>query len=208
MHRFQENDFENVTRAVEEAETKTAAEIVVAVRPLSGRYRDVDYLFGGLVAVAGLVFIVFNPWTVHPPPLLPVEMVVLFAIGALASSLCGTLRRVLTTVNRRQAQLREAAAALFVDESVANTRARTGLLVYLSLLERQVEVIADVGITNHVQPEAWSRCLFELKKIGPADDTARALVDGIRHLGDVLSQDLPAGEDNPDELPNRPRTKS
>jgi len=208
MRRFQENDFDNVTRAVEVAEAKTAAEIVVAVHPQSGRYRDVDFLFGGLAALAGLVFIVFNPWTVHPPPLLPVEMVVLFAIGALGCSGCPPLRRLLTTRNRRQRQLREAAATMFVEEGVANTRARTGVLVYLSLFEQQVEVLADVGITNHVPPEAWSRCLFALKKIGTAPDAARALVDGIRQLGDVLSEDLPAGEDNPDELPNRPRTKS
>ncbi|HUT94578.1 MAG TPA: hypothetical protein VMY37_34300 [Thermoguttaceae bacterium] len=207
MHRFQKNDFDNVTRAVEQAETQTAAEIVVAVHPQSGRYRDTDYLFGGLVALAGLVFIVFNPWTWHPAHMLPVEMVVLFAIGTLGCSVCPPLRRRLTTGKRRQAQLREAAAARFVEEGVANTRARTGVLVYVSLLERQVEVIADVGITNHVLPEAWSRCLFELKKIGSADDTAQALLDGIRRLGDVLSQDLPAGEDNPDELPNRPRTR-
>ena len=207
MNRFNQGYFDSVTSAVEQAETNTAAEVVVAVHPQSGRYGDADYLFGGLVALAGLVFIVFNPWTWHPAFLLPVEMVVLFAIGALGSSVSPPLRRLLTTKKRRQKQLREAAATLFVEEGVANTRARTGVLVYLSLLEQQVEVIADVGITGGVKPDVWSNCLFELKKIGSADDTAQALLDGIRQLGDVLSQYLPAGEDNPDEIPNRPRTK-
>jgi putative membrane protein len=207
MQRFNQGYFESLTRAVEQAETKTAAEVVVAVRPQSGRYADVDYLFGGLVALVGLLFIVFNPWTWHPANLLPVEMAVLFAIGTLGCSVSPPLRRLLTTGKRRQSQLREAAAALFVEEGVANTRARTGVLVYVSLLERQVEVIPDVGITGHVQPDVWSHCLFELKKIGSAPDAAQALLDGIRRLGDVLSQDLPAGEDNPDELPNRPRTQ-
>jgi len=207
MNRFNQGYFDSLTHAVEQAETNSAAELVVAVHPQSGRYGDADYLAGGLVALAALVFIVFNPWTWHPAYLLPVEMIVLFAIGALGCSVAPPLRRLLTTKKRRQRQLREAAATLFVEEGVANTRARTGVLVYLSLFERQVEVIADVGITGGVKPDVWSKCLFELRKIGSADDTAQALLDGIRKLGDVLSQYLPAGEDNPDELPNRPRTK-
>ncbi len=207
MQRFSQGYFDSVTRAVEEAETNTSAEVVVAIRPQSGRYADADYLFGGLVALAGLLFIVFNPWTWHPAHLLPVEMVVLFVIGTLGCSACPPLRRRLTTGKRRHRQLHEAAATLFVEEGVANTRARTGVLVYLSLLERQVEVIADVGITRGVKPDVWSRCLFELRKIGSAADVAQSLLDGIRRLGSVLSEDLPAGDDNPDELPNRPRTK-
>jgi putative membrane protein len=208
MTRFNPTYFDRVTRAVEEAEGNTSAEVVVAIHPQSGQYRDVDYLFGGLVALAGLLFIVFNPWTLHPAYLLPVELGVLFAIGSLGCSVCPPLRRLLTTRKRREAQSRAQAATLFVEEGVANTRARTGVLVYLSLLERQVEVIADVGITNGVQPEAWSACRFELKEIARAPDVGQALLDGIARLGTVLSAPLPPGEDNPDEIPNRPRTKS
>lgn len=207
MNRFSRDDFDCVTRAVEEAETKTAAEVVVAIHPQSGTYRDVDYLFGVLLALAGLAFIVFNPWTWHPAQLLPLEMAALFVIGALGCSMCPPLRRKLSTGKRRESQVRGMAATLFVEEGVANTRARTGVLLYLSRLEQQVEVIADVGVINSVEPQAWSRCLFDLKKIGSADDTAEALLDGIRRLGDLLSESLPAGEDNPDEIPNRPRTR-
>ena len=207
MNRFTPDDFDRVTRAVEETETGTSAEIVVAIHPHSGTYRDADYLFGALAALAGLVFIVFNRWTLHPAQLLPLEMAALFVTGALGCSMCPFLRRKLSTGKRREAQVRGMAAALFVEEGVANTRARTGVLLHLSRLEQQVEVIADVGVINTVEPQAWSRCLFELKKIGAASNTAEALLDGIRRLGDLLSEHLPAGEDNPDEIPNRPRTR-
>lgn len=207
MSGFGQDYFDRVTEAVEEAETKTAAEVVVAIHPQSGSYRDVDYLFGAVAALVGLVFIVFNRWTTHPPEFLPLEMAALFVIGVLGCSVCPPLRRVLTTGKRRLRQTEASAQALFCEEGVANTRARTGVLVYLSLLEREVAVMADVGITDGVEPEAWSRTLFELKKIGSADDSAAALLDGIRLLGDVLGEHLPAGEDNPDEIPNRPRTK-
>ncbi|NQT14338.1 MAG: hypothetical protein HQ582_16405 [Planctomycetes bacterium] len=207
MSGFGQDYFDCVTEAVEEAETKTAAEVVVAIHPQSGSYRDVDYLFGAVAALVGLLFIVFNPWTTHPPGLLPLEMVALFAIGVLGCLVCPALRRCLTTGKRRSQQTEATAQTLFCEEGVANTRARTGVLIYLSLLEREVAVMADVGITDGVEPEAWSRTLFELKKIGSANDSSAALLDGIRRLGDVLGEHLPAGEDNPDEIPNRPRTK-
>jgi putative membrane protein len=207
MNGFCQDYFDRVTEAVEEAETKTSAEVVVAIHPQSGSYRDVDYLCGLLLALIGLLFIVFNPWTLHPPQFLPLEMAVLFVIGMLGCSVCPPLRRLLSTRKRRESQLQTTAATLFVEEGVANTRARTGVLIYLSRLEQQVEVIADVGIADGIEPDAWSQCLFELKKIDSAGDTAEALLDGIRRLGDVLSEHLPAGEDNPDEIPNRPRTK-
>jgi uncharacterized membrane protein len=106
MQRFSQGYFDSVTRAVEQAEAKTSAEVVVAIHPQSGRYRDVDYLFGGLLALAGLVFIVFNPWTLHPAYMLPVELSALFVIGTLGCSVCSPLRRPLTTARRRESQLR------------------------------------------------------------------------------------------------------
>ena len=207
MSGFDQDYFDRVTEAVQEAETKTAAEVVVAVHPQTGSSRHVDSRFGPVAALTGLVFIVFNPWTVHPPALLPLEMAALFGIGTLGCSVCPPLRRLLTSGKRRGRQTEATAQALFCEEGVANTRARTGVLIYLSLLERELAVMADVGIVDGCEPEAWSRTVFELRKIGPADDSAAALIEGVRRLGDVLGEYLPAGEDNPDEIPNRPRTK-
>jgi len=206
MARFNQDYFEKVTRAVEEAEEKTSAELVVAIHPQSGTYRDVDFLFAALAAFVGLLFIVFNPWTVHSALLIPFEVALLFVIGALASATWPRIRRRLCRAKRRECQVRSAAAAMFFEEGVANTRDRTGVLVFLSRLEGQVEVIADIGVVRTVKPEQWGPCVFALQKIGSASDVAAALLEGIARLGEVLSEDLPPGEDNPDEIPNRPRT--
>ncbi len=207
MKRFTEDFFDDVTTAVEEAEEKTSAELVVAIHPSSGNYRDIDFACGAVFAFAGLVFIVFNPWTVHSPIWFPLEVALLFAFGYLGCSVCPWLRRRLTTVARRIEQVKQTAQAIFVEENVSHTRERTGVLIYLSRLERQVVVLADLGVTGAVPAEEWGECVQQLKAIPGAEDVSEAMLRGIASLGTMLSGHLPPGEDNPDEIPNRPRRR-
>jgi putative membrane protein len=102
--------------------------------------------------------------------------------------------------------VRAAAGAAFHDERVWTTRARTGILIYVSLMERLAVVAADRGITEAVPAPDWNRIVLHLRSIGEAVDPARALLEGMREMGSVLARALPPTEDNPDELPNRPRS--
>ena len=88
-----------------------------------------------------------------------------------------------------------------------NTRARTGVLIYVSDLERRVEVIADKGVESCVSPEDWGAFLTDIKKVEEARAPAPMLVESINKLGDILGRCLPATEDNPDEITNQPRRK-
>lgn len=207
MKRFTEEFFDKVTTAVEEAEEKTSAELVVAIHPRSGNYRDVDLACGAVLAFAGLAFIVYNPWTVHSPVWFPFEVALLFVIGYLGCSVCPWLRRRCTSLERRSEQVRRTAQSIFVEENVSHTRERTGVLIYLSRLERQVVVLADLGVTDAVPAEQWGECVQELQAIPLSEDVPGAMLQGIASLGTRLSAHLPPGEDNPDEIPNRPRRR-
>ncbi len=201
--KFTEADYHSITRMVEEAERKTTAELVVVIRPRSGNYRDVDYLFGAVLAFASLLVILFSPWIIDPNTI-PLEIVIIFALAAWICSKT-PLRRWLTTRRRREREVKRAAAEAFVDEGVMNTRARTGMLVYLSALERQIEVMADTGIMTGVPPAELNALLFEIKQVPKAKSSAATLLDKIREAGEVLARHMPATHDNPDEIPNRPR---
>ncbi len=182
MTGFEQRYFENVTAAVEQVETRTSAELVVAVYPQSGRYRDVDYLVGAIFAFGWLLFAVFNPWFVHPGYVIPFEAAALFGFGVFTGTHLPALRLYLTTKRRRDTQVRDAAASRFVADGVSNTRERTGLLIYLSRLERRLEVIPDIGIVDTIGPDVWSECLFDLHQVTAADDPAEALLDGVDRL--------------------------
>src|SRR2546429_3932315 len=151
--------------AVREVEARTNAEIVVAVRGRSGTYRHADYLFGALIAFIGLLFVLFSPFEFHTF-WIPFDVIVLFVAGAFVSSRGDWIRRCLTTKAFRAKAARAGAAAMFYEAGIANTSAENGLLIYLSLLQRRMEVIADRGILTRGPGFKWDHAVFGVKTMG------------------------------------------
>ena len=81
---------------VREIETTTDAELVLVVRARSGSYRQADYLFGALLAFAGLFFLLFSPFDFHQY-WVAIDVALLFVFGAFVTSRSNALRRLLTT---------------------------------------------------------------------------------------------------------------
>src|SRR5258708_349048 len=184
-------------------EKDTDAEIVIAVRGRSGNYRHADYLCGAVLALIGLVFVLFSPFEFHTY-WVPVDVAILFFAGAFVSARSDFIRRLLTRKEFRAKAARTGAAAMFYEAGIANTSAENGLLIYLSLLERRLEVIADRGVLKAVPALKWNNSVFELKRIGRKPE-AENLIKAVRDLGGVLAEHMPATGENPNELPDSPR---
>ncbi len=189
--------------AIREIEKNTNAEIVVVVRGRSGTYRHADYLFGAIVALVGLAFVLFSPFEFHTY-WIPFDVTALFVAGAFVCSRGDWLRRLFTTKAFQEKAARAGAAAMFYEAGIANTSAENGVLVYLSLLERQMEVIADRGILKCVPPLKWNHAAFELKQ-SAKDPEPTKLVQGLHSLGKLLAEHMPATGENPNELADGPR---
>jgi putative membrane protein len=200
---FDQAACETLAECVKEVETNTDAELVIVVRARSGDYTHVDYLFGALLAFAVLLFLLFSPFTFHQY-WVPIDVVLSFVIGAFVSSRSNFLRRLLSRKKFRSAAVRTAAAAMFYEAGIANTNAEMGVLIYLSLLERQLELIADRGVLKSVPAQEWNRELFELHEAGKKPEPASFLA-AIQSLGKLLATHLPPTGKNPNELPDMPR---
>ena len=194
---------EALGKTVREIETLTAAEIVIVVRGRSGSYRHADYLCGAILAFIGLVFVLFSPFEFHTY-WVPVDVAILFVAGAFVSSRSDVVRRVLTSKKFKANAVRKDAAAMFYEAGIANTRAENGMIVYLSLLERRLEIIADRGILKTIPPLKWNHSVFELKQVG-ATPTPDKLISALRELGALLAEHMPATGENPNELADGPR---
>jgi putative membrane protein len=201
--RFDKAAGEALAAAVRDIESQTAAEIVVVVRGRSGTYRQADYLFGAILGLLGLVFVLFSPWEFHTY-WIPFDVAALFVAGAFVCSRGDLLRRLLTTKQFRIKVARAGAAAMFYEAGIANTSAENGVLIYLSLLERQMEVIADRGILKCAPPLKWNQAVFELKQSAGNPDPS-TLIAGLQKLGKLLAEHLPATGENPNELADGPR---
>jgi putative membrane protein len=192
-----------LTNCIREIEKQTDAELVLVVRARSHSYAQANYLFGALVAFLGLNFLLFSPITFHQY-WVPIDIFLLFVFGTYVSSRSNAIRRWLTRKSVREKAVRAGAAAMFYEAGIANTKAEMGVLVYLSLLERRLELIADRGVLKAVPALAWNEFLFELRQQGkhPRPET---LLTALEKFGALLAQHLPARSENPNELPDAPR---
>src|SRR5215813_13054075 len=109
--KFDKSAGDEIAKAIREIEKTTNAEMVVVVRGRSGTYRHADYLFGAIVALVCLVFVLFSPFEFHTY-WVPLEVAAVFFIGAFVSSRSDLLRRLLTTKKFRAKNARNGAAAM------------------------------------------------------------------------------------------------
>ncbi len=194
---------ETFASCVTEIEKYTSAELVIVVRARSGHYAHADYLCGAILALLGLVFLLFSP-VVFNQYWVVIDVVLLFVLGAYVSSKTEAIRRLLTTRKLRASVARTGAAAMFYEAGIANTNAEMGVLVYVSLFERRLELIADRGVLQAVPSQEWNECLFALHQAG-RDPELEGMLKAIRLLGALLAAYIPASDDNPNELPDMPR---
>lgn len=191
-----------VAAAITAIEKKTSAEIVVTMRPESASYRHADLTAGAVAALGYLCLFLY-----HPEPFdftfFPLEQVGCFVLVALACSRLPALRRLLAGRRAREKNVELAAKAMFVDRGISKTRARTGVLVYLSELERGVVVIPDVGLDPERLGEKYARAVAALREAGRGGrGSLDAFVKALDEIGDALAAAYPVSDDDIDELPN------
>jgi putative membrane protein len=186
--------------AVGEIEAVTSAEVVITVQPQSGSYRAVDLAVGSSLAFVSLLLLLFLPQR-FAVETMPVDVLLAFALGALVSTRTPALRRLLTPTASRKRLVLTAARAAFFDLGVSRTRGRSGLLVYVSLLERAVEVVTDVGIDPASLGPAWAAAVAALGEAVRQGDF-HAFRAALVRLGPPLAQAMPRQADDLDELPN------
>jgi putative membrane protein len=192
-----------LTDCVQKIETSTDAELVLIVRARSGSYRQADYLFGALLSFASLLFLLFSPFDFHQY-WVAIDVALLFVLGSFISSRSNTLRRLLTREKFRNEAVRTAAAAMFYEAGIANTAAEMGVLIYLSILERRLELIADRGVLKGVNALEWNQMLSELREAGKKPEP-KTILTALTSLGSLFARHLPATGENPNELLDAPR---
>jgi putative membrane protein len=185
---------------VQAVEAQTSAELVITLRKVSGWYRAADFLFGALVALVAVAAILLLPRSFGIIAV-PIDLIVAFLLGVAFCSRTSTLRRLLVPRARRQENVRVASRAAFVDLGVSRTSGRWGVLVYVSMLERDVEVVPDIGVDLGGMGDDWPKAVVAIRAaVGRLD--FEAFKAATLALGPLLGRVHPHREDDVNELPD------
>ncbi len=199
MSLFGENERNQISDAIAEVERRTNAELVAVLAARSDDYRHHSIAWAAVVALlmsAPLVFVHPSAFVVLAIQLaLFCALVLLFRLPAIARRL---IPRHLghwhaSSMARRQ----------FLEQGLHHTKGETGVLIFVSEAERYVEILADRGVSAHVDDSRWQEIVDRFVASVQRKHVATGFVEAIGECGDILADAVPKTADNPNELPNR-----
>jgi uncharacterized membrane protein len=100
---------------------------------------------------------------------------------------------------------RERAGEVFAQLRVWDTEHNSGVLIYVLLADRAIEIVADRGIAAKVAQSEWVDICKRMQTHFGAGEYARGAVEGVSAVSAILAQHFPAdGRPRQNELPDRP----
>jgi uncharacterized membrane protein len=101
---------------------------------------------------------------------------------------------------------RDRALEVFAQLGVWDTHANNGVLIYVLLADRDVEIVADRGFNGRVAPGQWTAVCGDMERHFRAGNFREGALVGVREVGRIIATHYPQqpGQRDEDELPNRP----
>ncbi len=101
----------------------------------------------------------------------------------------------------------DSARDAFARLRVWDTAANNGVLIYLLLADRRIEIIADRGLTAHVSAEQWRGVCQLMEERLQAGEPEAAALQGVAAVSAILAEHFPRNgdEDTTNELPDLPQ---
>jgi putative membrane protein len=220
MVTLSETDRAMVSAAVAKAEAESDGEIVTVTAQRSDAYHDVGLHYAVLLMLLVPIWFAVVPqgwidWVVgtflgwNAELTRPMAMTYMFAKQAAAFLSVWLLfkwmplRMALTPSSTKERRVRRRAIEVFRAGTERRTKGRTGVLLYLSLLERRAEIVADEAIHSRVEPEVWGEAMAVLVERVKAGRTGEGMALAVGKIGAVLAECLPPQQENPNELSDR-----
>ena len=193
-------------KRIAEAEKRTGAQIVVAVIQRSDSYSELPWKAFALgVSVAGLLVFIFDllwpGWYSQTAMLIFVVTILITGIiSALLSLYIPKFARLFLATHRAEVEVRQYAESLFLSHELFATRRRTGILLLVSLFERQVILLPDTGLNKRLSRKAMQKIIAQMTPILASGQVTRALEQGLLRLEEILIVTA-TGESGKNELP-------
>lgn len=214
-----------IAEAIRAAEATTSGEIFAVIARASDSYRVMPLLWAALAALVagGLSAFLYPPladalagstdWVAQVPDIRPepprldarilagvqlVTFVLLALLGSIPAVRPWLVPRAVLVHRAHQHALEQ-----FLAHNLHATADRTGVLIFVSLAEHYVAVIADEGIHRHVDQSVWDGIVADLIKEVREDRVADGFEAAISACGRVLAAHMPPKPGAENELPDK-----
>ncbi|HQH44151.1 MAG TPA: hypothetical protein PLJ17_10295 [Syntrophorhabdaceae bacterium] len=196
---FKKEEKERIKKAIASAEARTAGEIATMIVDASSDYRDAEVMGG--VLLAGLVSLIITVFAFHSSLWLyiPITFILFFPCREVFKRF-PRMKMAFIGKKRMEKEVMERAIRGFYEKGLYKTRDNTGVLFFISLLERKVWVIADKGIHRNMEQYTLNRFANIVSRGIKEGRACDALCEAIFEIGEVLARYYPVSKDDVNEL--------
>lgn len=197
-----EKDKLTIEKAIIKAETQTSGEIVPMIVRKSSTIGHVPVIIFCVLFILGQTFSLVdwqkeNYWNNSFWWLINTFI---FSIFSVLISKIPFIQRHLISHSDLEEQVNQRAELEFYSANLKSTRDKTGILIFLSLMEKKVVVLADHGISEKLEPSTWNN-LVEIILSGVKNkNLAKGISEAVLHCGNLLSEVIPREPDDTNEL--------
>jgi putative membrane protein len=184
------NEKSEIERIIEQAEGGHRGEIVPMIVKSSDSYPAAHFRLALLFSFFSSMALYHFPYPIDDPIWYLWVQVPACILGYLLAYRPG-FKRFFSTKAEMKEEVHQRALEAFVKTGVTQTKDRTGLLIFISMLEHRVELIADSGIHSKVDKDLWRQIVTGLSVHIKKGQLVAGLTSAINECGRVLNEHFP-----------------
>jgi putative membrane protein len=202
VDRLSPTDLEAIREEIVAAEKRTVGEIVPVIVERSDRHPAASWLSALAFALLGSTVLTYwFAW--HNPTMILLAQIICGGLGYLLATRLPGFKRAFVRESRATEMAEEQAFQEFYRHGLHRTDEQTGVLLFVSLLEHRVVVLADEGIDGKVGASQWEETDRAILEGICAGSLREGIIAGIRSAADVLEEHFPWREGDRNEIPDR-----
>ncbi|MFH1223113.1 MAG: TPM domain-containing protein [Pseudomonadota bacterium] len=189
-----------IAQEIASVEKVTSGEIVPVVARKSSNYRTAELV---AAIIFGYIFVFIAYEFKHDSGI--IYFLFYNFLGILLSLFLtrfNAVKRFIVSRKVKEHKVHLSALSAFHRYNVHRTKHKTGILIYVSLMERMVVVLGDEGINSKVDESVWKNAVSIIVKGIKEGNVEQGIVNGIGSCRELLRIHFPLAPGDVNELPN------
>lgn len=191
-HALSDSERDQLNQRIAETESRTNSQIVLAVIKRSDSYTEIPWKAFALgSSFAGLLFFILFlllNYRASPVMILAAITTTLLAgaVFALLAVFISGFAKLFLSAHRSDMEVRQYAESLFLSHELFSSDRRMGILVLVSMFERQVILLPDKGIGKRLSQKAMQEIIIAMTFLLKRNEVKAALEEGLSRLSMIL----------------------
>ena len=187
---FTSQEKEAINQTIKSVEKRTSGEVAVILVDQSDPYPEGEFLGG--ILIGGLLAFMVDLWFFHGQIwfLIPLHFFFFVPLYFLFQKI-PVLKTPFLGARRKEAAVRRRAFQAFYEKGLHRTYLNSGVLFFLSLLEKKVWVLADKGIYEKIKQETLNQFAGQVSGGVRDRQAGQALIQAIQGVGNLLIEHFP-----------------